>query len=125
MVNYSPHDFITLEKKVILAKRIIMRKAIVYVHNNRAGVLTEISATEYYFEYDDNYEGDSVSLTMPISQRKYYYNAFPPFFDGLLPEGFMLEGLLNNTSIKPNDYFSQLIAVGGNLVGTVTVELME
>ena len=108
-----------------MAKRIIMRKAIVYVHNNRAGALTEISPTEFYFEYDDNYKGDSVSLTMPISQKKYSYNSFPPFFDGLLPEGFMLEGLLKNTSIDPNDYFSQLLLVGGNLVGTVTVELMK
>jgi serine/threonine-protein kinase HipA len=116
MVNYSPHNFIIFEKKVI------MRKAIVYVHNNRAGVLTEISSTEYYFEYDDNYKGDSVSLTMPTSQRKYCYNSFPPFFDGLLPEGFMLEGLLKNTNINPDDYFSQLVAVGGNLVGAVTVE---
>ena len=102
-----------------------MRKAIVYVHNNRAGVLTEILSTEYYFEYDDNYKGDSVSLTMPVSQKKYSYNSFPPFFDGLLPEGFMLEGLLKNANIDANDYFSQLIAVGSNLAGAVTVELME
>ena len=102
-----------------------MRKAIVYVRNNRAGVLTEISSTEYYFEYDDNYKGDLVSLTMPISQKKYSYNSFPPFFDGLLPEGFMLEGLLKNANIDANDYFSQLIAVGSNLAGAVTVELME
>ena len=119
MVNYSPHNFIIFEKKVI------MRKAIVYVHNNRAGVLTEISSTEYYFEYDDNYKGDSVSLTMPTSQRKYCYNSFPPFFDGLLPEGSMLEGLLKNTNINPDDYFSQLLAVGGNLVGAVIVKLLK
>ncbi len=100
-----------------------MRKAIVYVHTDRAGVLTEISPTEYYFEYDDNYKGDSVSLTMPTSQRKYSYNSFPPFFDGLLPEGFILEGLLKDTSIAPNDYFSQLLAVGGNMVGAVTIKL--
>jgi HipA-like protein len=37
----------------------------------------------------------------------------------------MLEGLLKNANIDANDYFSQLIAVGGNFVGTVTVELME
>ena len=108
-----------------MAKRIIMRKAIVYVHSDRAGVLTEDSPTEYYFEYDDNYEGDSVSLTMPTSQRKYSYNSFPPFFDGLLPEGFMLDGLLKNTNIKPDDFFSLLAAVGSNLVGAVTVELVE
>ena len=99
-----------------------MRKAIVYVHNNRAGVLTEISPTEFYFEYDDNYKRDLVSLTMLTSQKKYSYNSFPPFFDGLLSEGFMLEGLLKNTNINPDDYFSQLVAVGGNLVGAVTVE---
>jgi len=123
MLNYSPHDFITLEKKVILAKRIIMRKAIVYVQSDRAGVLTEVSPTEYYFEYDDNYEGDSVSLTMPTSQRKYSYNSFPPFFDGLLPEGEMLDGLLENINCSSNDYFSQLIAIGGNMVGAVTIKL--
>lgn len=100
-----------------------MRKAIVYVHSNRAGVLTEVSPTEYYFEYNDYYKGDLVSLTMPISKKKYSYNLFPPFFDGLLPEGFMLEGLLKNSSIKPNDYFSQLIAIGGNMVGAVTIKL--
>lgn len=46
-----------------------MRKAIIYVHNNRAGVLTEISPTEYYFEYDDNYEGDLVSFRMPLIKK--------------------------------------------------------
>lgn len=102
-----------------------MRKAIVYVHNNRAGVLTEISPTEYYFEYYDNYKGDLVSLSMPISQKSYNYNSFPPFFDGLLPEGFMLEGLLKNANIDANDYFSQLLAVGSNLVGAVTVKLLK
>ena len=102
-----------------------MRKAIVYVHNNRAGVLTEVSPAEYYFEYDDNYESEPISLTMPISQKKYSYNSFPPFFDGLLPEGTMLEGLLENSNCTPNDYFAQLVAIGGNLVGAVTVELME
>lgn len=47
-----------------------MRKAIVYVHNNRAVVLNEVSPAEYYFEYDNNYESEPVSLTMPISQKK-------------------------------------------------------
>jgi serine/threonine-protein kinase HipA len=102
-----------------------MRKAIICVQNNRAGVLTEISPNEYYFEYDDNYRGDWVSLTMPINQKKYSYNSFPPFFDGLLPEGAMLQGLLKNTICNPNDYFSQLIAIGDNLVGAVTIKLVE
>lgn len=102
-----------------------MRKAIVYVHGNRAGVLTEVSSVEYEFEYDENYEGEAVSLTMPVPVKKYVYKSFPPFFEGLLPEGVMLEGLLKIAKIDQKDYFSQLIATGNDLVGAVTVKLME
>jgi serine/threonine-protein kinase HipA len=35
------------------------------VHGKRAGILTEVFSNEYYFEYDDNYEDEIVSLTMP------------------------------------------------------------
>lgn len=103
----------------------IMRKAIVLVHGKRAGVLTEVTSNEYYFEYDENYEGDAVSLTMPTTQKKYSYTSFPPFFEGVLPEGVMLEGLLRIVKIDKKDYFSQLLATGNDLVGAVTVKLME
>ncbi|WP_235893039.1 HipA N-terminal domain-containing protein, partial [Flavobacterium franklandianum] len=43
----------------------------------------------------------------------------------LLPEGVMLEGLLRIVKIDKKDYFSQLIATGNDLVGAVTVKLME
>lgn len=95
------------------------------VHGKRAGILTEVFSNEYYFEYDDNYEDEIVSLTMPISQKKHEFNSFPPFFEGLLPEGVMLEGLLKIAKIDKRDYFSQLIAPGNDLVGAVTVKLME
>ncbi len=102
-----------------------MRQAIVYVHGNRAGILTEMNANEYYFEYDENYQGEAVSLTMPVNHRKYGYKSFPPFFEGLLPEGIMLEGLLRIAKIDKTDYFSQLLATGNDLVGAVTVKLMK
>ncbi len=102
-----------------------MRRAIVMVHGNRTGVLTEVSPAEYYFEYDENYEGEAVSLTMPLNHKKYGYKSFPPFFEGLLPEGVMLEGLLRIAKIDKKDYFSQLIATGNDLVGSVTVKSME
>lgn len=102
-----------------------MRRAIVMVHGNRAGVLTEVSVSEYYFEYDEKYDGEAVSLTMPLNHKKYGYKFFPPFFEGLLPEGVMLEGLLKIAKIDKKDYFSQLIATGNDLVGAVTVKLME
>ncbi len=95
------------------------------VHGNRAGVLIEVSPAEYYFEYDEKYDGEAVSLTMPLNNKKYGYKSFPPFFEGLLPEGVMLEGLLKIAKIDKKDYFSQLIATGNDLVGSVTVKSME
>ena len=102
-----------------------MRQAIVFVHGKRAGILSEITAKDYHFEYDQNYDSEAVSLTMPTSHKTYSYPSFPPFFEGLLPEGVMLEGLLRIAKIDKKDYFSQLIATGNDLVGSVTVKLLE
>ena len=100
-----------------------MRKAKIFVKGVEAGTLTEvIRENEYVFEYLDKYEGTGVSRTMPSDVRVYKYNKFPPFFDGLLPEGFQLEGLLKIRKIDKNDFFSQLIAVGDDLIGVITVK---
>jgi serine/threonine-protein kinase HipA len=100
-----------------------MRKAIVYFDGTLAGYLTEIDQTHFSFEYLEGYVGYAISLTMPISKRKYQFENFPPFFDGLLPEGVQLDGLLRQKKIDRNDNFSQLISVGEDLVGAVTVKL--
>ncbi len=100
-----------------------MRKAKVYVNGTEAGILSEIKpGTQYTFEYLDGYSGLEVSRTMPLNEKKYSFDRFPPFFDGLLPEGFQLEGLLKIRKIDKNDFFSQLLAVGEDMVGVVTVK---
>ncbi len=88
-----------------------------------AGVLQEIDrGKKYLFRYDAEYDGSPVSLTMPVGDREIAFDGFPPFFDGVLPEGEMLEGLLRISKIDRDDLFSQLMAVGGDLVGAVTVQ---
>jgi len=100
-----------------------MRKAKVFVKGVEAGTLTEIiKGKEYVFEYIDGYKGLEVSRTMPTKEKVYKFDIFPPFFDGLLPEGIQLEGLLKLKKIDKYDYFSQLIAVGNDMVGVVTVK---
>jgi serine/threonine-protein kinase HipA len=100
-----------------------MRKAKVYVKGIEAGILTElVQGKEYVFEYLEDYKSLEVSRTMPTNQRVYTFNNFPPFFDGLLPEGIQLEGLLKIKKIDRTDYFSQLIAIGEDTVGAVTVK---
>jgi len=100
-----------------------MRKAKVYVKGIKAGILTElVRGKEYVFEYLEDYKGLEVSRTMPTNRRVYEFHNFPPFFDGLLPEGNQLEGLLKIKKIDRSDYFSQLIAVGEDTVGAVTIK---
>ncbi len=99
-----------------------MRRARVLVNGTFAGYLTEIEkGGPYEFNYEPGYIGRPISLTMPIRQSTYRFERFPPFFDGLLPEGIMLEGLLRQQKIDQFDYYSQLVTVGNDLVGAVTV----
>ncbi len=111
MVNSTDHSGEVLE-----------RRAMVLVQGIPAGFLRESAQGSYRFEYLPEYHGSSVSLTMPTHRRVWEFRGFPPFFEGLLPEGEMLEALLRQHKIDRNDLFSQLIAVGSDLVGAVTVE---
>jgi len=102
-----------------------MKRAKVFVNGVLAGEIQEIErGKKYRFIYLEDYKGPSVSLEMPLTQLIYDYDKFPPFFEGLLPEGVMLEGLLRQTKLDRNDLMGQLIMVGGDLVGNVTVEAL-
>jgi serine/threonine-protein kinase HipA len=99
-----------------------MKVAKVFVQKKLVGFLIEVKRRgPYRFGYDPDYAGPPVSLTMPVATRRFAYERFPPFFDGLLPEGPQLEGMLRTNKIDRDDYFSQLIAVGADMVGAVTV----
>lgn len=100
-----------------------MRRANVYNFGILAGAIEELEkGKSYKFIYNGNYEGPSISLTMPLDQKEYIFEEFPPFFDGLLPEGNQLESLLRQTKTDRNDHFSHLVIVGGDLVGSITIE---
>ena len=92
------------------------------MHDILTGILTEHSPNHFVFQYDTSYEGSPISLTMPVTDQSYEFDTFPPFFDGLLPEGIQLEGLIKKHKIDKTDYFSQLLITGQDLVGAVTIE---
>ncbi len=103
-----------------------MRKANVYMHGERAGMLIEDKKNEKYrFIYDEKYDGQPISVAMPVEKKEFQYEQFPPFFEGLLPEGVNLEMLLRTKKIDRDDAFSQLMAVGEDTVGAVTVREVE
>lgn len=100
-----------------------MRKAKIFVNGKEAGIFTEIEpGKKYLFQYQEGYNAHPVSLTMPVNLHQWNFDSFPSFFDGLLPEGMQLEGLLKIRKIDRDDCFSQLMAVGEDMIGAVTVK---
>ena len=98
-----------------------VRRATVRVMDKAAGFLEKHEAGRFVFRYLETYSGPPVSLSMPVARREHSFDCFPPFFEGLLPEGMMLEGLLHQRKLDRDDLFGQLLAVGENMVGAVTV----
>ncbi len=103
-----------------------MKKAKIYNFGKFSGRLIEVEKSKKYkFIYEDDYDGPPVSLTLPLTKKKYEFEQFPPFFEGLLPEGMQLEALVRQTKTDRNDFFSILVITGKDLVGSVTVEEEE
>jgi serine/threonine-protein kinase HipA len=99
-----------------------MRNAEVFFADDLAGMLIELEeGKKFRFQYASDYSGPPISLTMPVRQEPYLFDDFPPFFDGLLPEGFQLEALLRQKKLDRTDKFGQLLAVGADTVGAVSV----
>jgi serine/threonine-protein kinase HipA len=98
-----------------------VRKALVYQQAVLAGTLDEPLEGRWRFTYAEGYSGAPVSLTMPVAQAIHEFDCFPPAFEGLLPEGIQLEAMLRRYKLDRTDLFGQLIVVGQDLVGSLTV----
>lgn len=97
------------------------RRAAIFQQGVFAGVLEAVGLEGWRFTYDPGYKGLPISLNLPLRPEPYAFDRFPPLFDGLLPEGPQLEALLRRLKIDRSDAFSQLLAVGADLVGSLTV----
>ena len=86
-----------------------------------AGYLTEGDGGAWSFAYQGGYDGVPISLTMPVRPEPYVFPALPPVLEGLLPEGLQLEALLKKHKIDRSDTFRQLVTVGADLVGSLTI----
>jgi len=103
----------------------VFRKANVFVQNEFAGILCETDSG-YEFEYDSEYLKKenplSVSLTLPIQNEKFESKTLFPFFDGLIPEGWLLNVVTKNWKIDRKDRFGLLLAVCKDSIGDVSIK---
>jgi serine/threonine-protein kinase HipA len=89
------------------------------------GTLTE-DADGYLFAYNSEYvdtpEAKAVSLTLPLSHKPYRSNTMFPFFDGLIPEGWLLDIAEKNWKIDSRDRMGLLLACCKDCIGDVSVQ---
>ena len=102
-----------------------MKQAIVFLRNIKAGILTE-DENGYTFVYNTEYlstaNAEAISLTLPLSNRPYHDKVLFPFFDGLIPEGWLLDIAEKNWKIDTRDRMSLLLACCKDCIGAVGVE---
>ena len=105
-----------------------MKRAVVKFKNITAGILRETDEG-YEFRYSREYLASdapsAVSLTLPLREEPYLSPILFPFFDGLIPEGWLLDVAIRNTDISELDRYSLLLLCCKDCIGAVSVEQME
>lgn len=101
-----------------------MRQAAIYYRDRLAGTLTQ-NDEGYIFVYDNEYirrEGSlPVSLTLPLSQKEFRSTVLFSFFDGLIPEGWLLDVARHNWKIDARDRMGLLLVCCKDCIGSVSV----
>lgn len=103
----------------------IYRSANVLVQGVVAGVLSEVEdgyAFSYLPEYLASEDAVAVSLTLPLTEEKYFSKTLFPFFDGLIPEGWLLNVVQKHWNIPEKDRFGVLLMACRDCIGDVQIE---
>lgn len=90
------------------------------MHDEIAGHLIE-DENGYHFQYEKSYKGEPISKTLPIKTEAYTSSILFPFFDGLIPEGWLLEIAEKNWKLNPRDRMGLLLACCKDTIGAVSV----
>lgn len=119
-----------LVRKLVLSTKLMkmVREAKIFYHNQLAGLLLETDdgyVFQYDLEYLKNKNASAISLTLPLAKHQYHNKVLFPFFDGLIPEGWLLDIGEKYWKLNPNDRFELLINLCRDTIGAVSVYPME
>ncbi len=105
------------------------RQAKIFVEENFAGILSESSDGEFIFQYNSEYvnlpDSHPVSLSLPKRILPYTSNRLFPFFDGLIPEGWLLDIGVKNWKLNAKDRMGLLLHLCKDCIGNVSVIATE
>lgn len=102
----------------------MIRRGKVYFRNTFAGIVEQKDG-EYIFTYDPAYltekEARPISLTLPLTPEPHKQKTMIPFFDGLIPEGWLLDIAVTNWKVNRRDRMGLLLALCRDCIGAVHV----
>ena len=104
-----------------------MRQADVYLYERQAGRLTE-DETGYTFQYDAEYLNENpvrLSVNLPLRKEAFHDKVLFPFFDGLIPEGWLLDIAAKNWKLNPNDRMGLLLACCRDCIGAASIREVQ
>ncbi len=104
-----------------------MRLAKVYLYDRLAGLLQE-DENGYTFQYDESYLAASpirLSVNFPLQRDPFHSSVLFPFFDGLIPEGWLLQLATENWKLNPNDRMGLLLACCRDCIGAASIREVE
>lgn len=97
----------------------------VYIQKIYAGMIKETDEG-YIFSYDKSYlarnDALPVSLNMQLREEEYFSTILFPYFDGLIPEGWLLEMVSHNWKINQSDRFGLLLVACRDCIGDVCIK---
>jgi serine/threonine-protein kinase HipA len=100
------------------------RRAVVRIDGQTVGTLTELGR-KVEFRYDEAWitraDAVPISLTLPVRREAYVTDGLHPFFENLLPEGWLLELATKKLKISKDDAFGLLLATCADCVGAVEI----
>lgn len=105
-----------------------MKQANIYINDAFCGILTE-DEEGFYFSYDNGYlarqNATAVNPTMPLTEQQYDKEMMFPVFDGLIPEGWLLDIASSSWKIDPRDRMSLLMACCKDCIGNISVKPLD
>lgn len=103
-----------------------MRSGRVYYSDILAGIITETDEGEFVFQYDDgyvqNHPSKFISFNFPVRKEPYHDKRFFPLFEGLIPEGWLLDIASKSWKINKNDRMGLLLACCNDCIGALSIK---
>ena len=102
---------------VLGLERLVLQKPAGYYRETESGY-----TFTYAEEFLENPHAQPVSQTLPLQEEPYESQFMIPFFDGLIPEGWLLDIAVDNWKLNERDRMGLLLLCCKDCIGAVSIQ---